>query len=57
MRIYFLALEEDHQNEWMDLNFFNHQLVLHKAQANSEDSAVNFVDGDNIPCSSFWSDS
>jgi hypothetical protein len=40
-------------DEWVDLNFFNHQLVLHKAQGHSEDSAVNFVDGDNIPVPHF----
>jgi len=40
-------------DEWIDLNFYNHQLVLHKAQGNSEDSAVNFVDGDNIPVPHF----
>jgi extradiol dioxygenase family protein len=40
-------------DEWVDLNFFNHQLVLHKAHSHSEDSAVNFVDGDNIPVPHF----
>ena len=40
-------------DEWVDLNFFNHQLVLHKAQGHSEDSAVNFVDGDKIPVPHF----
>ena len=40
-------------DEWVDLNFFNHQLVLHKAHSYSEDSAVNFVDGDNIPVPHF----
>ncbi len=40
-------------DEWVDLNFFNHQLVLHKAHSHSQDSVVNFVDGDNIPVPHF----
>ncbi|MEK9649382.1 MAG: VOC family protein [Gammaproteobacteria bacterium] len=39
--------------DWIDLNFFNHQLVLHKAASSSKDSAINFVDGDNIPVPHF----
>lgn len=40
-------------NDWIDLNFFDHQLVLHQAESLSGDSAINFVDGDNIPVPHF----
>lgn len=39
--------------DWIDLNFFDHQLVLHQAGSLSGDSAINFVDGDNIPVPHF----
>ena len=39
--------------DWIDLNFYGHQLVLHRVSANSEAAASNPVDGEQIPVPHF----
>jgi len=35
--------------EWIDFDFFGHQIVAHLAPARSADAAVNHVDGQGVP--------
>lgn len=39
--------------EWIDFDFFGHQLVAHLAPARSADAAVNHVDGHGVPVPHF----
>lgn len=39
--------------EWIDFNFFGHQIVAHLAPARSHDAAVNHVDGHGVPVPHF----
>ena len=34
---------------WIDLNFYGHQLVLHKQKDYQVNEGFNYVDGDNVP--------
>lgn len=44
-----------HTSSWIDLNFFGHQLVLHKVNQNSipKDYNTNPVDGESVPIPHF----
>ncbi len=39
--------------EWIDFDFFGHQIVAHLAPARSSDSAINHVDGHGVPVPHF----
>jgi len=39
--------------EWIDFDFFGHQIVAHLAPARSADAAVNHVDGHGVPVPHF----
>ena len=39
--------------EWIDFDFFGHQIVAHLAPARSGDAAVNHVDGHGVPVPHF----
>lgn len=39
--------------EWIDFDFFGHQIVAHLAPARSSDAAVNHVDGHGVPVPHF----
>ena len=39
--------------DWIDLNFYGHQLVLHRVSVSSESAASNPVDGEQIPVPHF----
>lgn len=39
--------------EWIDFDFFGHQIVTHLAPARSGDAAVNHVDGHGVPVPHF----
>lgn len=40
-------------NEWVDFNFFGHQLVAHLAPGELGQAATNEVDGDSVPVRHF----
>ncbi|WP_241765958.1 VOC family protein [Erythrobacter longus] len=40
-------------DEWIDFNFYGHQIVAHLAPANSRDAATNHVDGHGVPVPHF----
>ncbi len=40
-------------SEWVDFNFFGHQIVAHLVGLTSADTATNPVDGDNVPVRHF----
>ena len=39
--------------DWVDFNFYGHQIVAHLVEGYGEDSSVNDVDGDNVPVRHF----
>lgn len=39
--------------EWIDFDFFGHQIVAHLAPARSGDAAINHVDGHGVPVPHF----
>lgn len=39
--------------EWIDFDFFGHQIVAHLSPARSSDAAVNHVDGHGVPVPHF----
>ena len=39
--------------QWIDFDFFGHQLVAHLAPARSDDAATNHVDGHGVPVPHF----
>ena len=39
--------------EWVDFDFFGHQIVAHLAPARSGDAAINHVDGHGVPVPHF----
>ncbi len=39
--------------EWIDFDFFGHQIVAHLAPASARDAAVNHVDGHGVPVPHF----
>ena len=39
--------------EWIDFDFFGHQIVAHRAPARSSDAATNHVDGHGVPVPHF----
>ena len=48
-------------NQWVDFNFFGHQLVIHFKEKESDDTKTNPVDGKNVPIPHFgvileWND-
>ena len=48
-------------NQWVDFNFFGHQLVIHFKEKESDDNKTNPVDGKNVPIPHFgvileWND-
>jgi len=40
-------------SRWIDLNFFGHQLTLHRVDASTAEAATNPVDGDSVPARHF----
>tara|TARA_B100000029_G_scaffold448838_1_gene471606 strand:- start:146 stop:565 length:420 start_codon:yes stop_codon:yes gene_type:complete len=38
---------------WVDFNFFGHQLVIHKVTDSQQDKNINFVDGKSVPVPHF----
>ena len=39
--------------DWVDFNFYGHQIVAHLVEGYGEGSSVNDVDGDNVPLRHF----
>lgn len=39
--------------DWVDFNFYGHQIVAHLVEGYGEGSSVNDVDGDNVPVRHF----
>ena len=39
--------------EWVDFNFFGHQIVAHKVEAGAMSDATSMVDGDQVPVRHF----
>ena len=49
-----LGLEEGRRDEeWVDYNFFGHQLVIHLDKTKKKENHSNFVDGKNVPIPHF----
>jgi uncharacterized protein len=40
-------------SEWVDFDFFGHQIVAHLTASTSDDKAHNFVDGEEVPIRHF----
>jgi len=47
------CLEGRSSAEWIDFDFFGHQIVAHLAPASGGDAAVNHVDGHGVPVPHF----
>ena len=56
-----LGCQEGRSSNWVDFNFFGHQLVIHYKEKESDDTKTNPVDGKDVPIPHFgvileWND-